>query len=199
WSPDGKTLASVGDDGIARSGTDDRIIRLWEVATGKEVRRLAHEESVSSVAWAPDGKTLASAGHDKTVRLWQVATGKQLRQLAVHGESVRSVAWSPNGKTLASAGYDKTVRLWEAATGKEVSKLIEDLDDNRFSVRKKGTAELEQLAELAEPALRWVLGNKPSLEMRRRVEQLLEKVDGWSGERLRTLRAITVLENIAAA
>jgi len=61
WSPDGKMLASGWDE-------DDDSVYLWDVATGKEIRRLAgHEGGVTSVAWSPDGTRLAPAGRDSTL------------------------------------------------------------------------------------------------------------------------------------
>jgi hypothetical protein len=73
-----------------------------------------------------------------------------------------------------------------------------DLDSDQFAVRAKATTELEQWSELAEAALRKALADQPSLEVRRRVQLLLERLDGpiTSPERLRAMRAVEVLEHI---
>ncbi|MHC5763463.1 NACHT and WD repeat domain-containing protein, partial [Nostoc sp.] len=69
YSPDGKTLASA---------SGDKTVKLWDVATGKEISTLNHKNAVAVVSFSPDGKTLASASGDKTVKLWDVATGKEI-------------------------------------------------------------------------------------------------------------------------
>src|SRR5262245_51106927 len=115
FAPDGKTVVSVGNDQLAR---------LWDAATGKELRQFrGHRGSIESVAFAPDGKTFLTGSYDQTLRLWDVETGKELRQFTGHTSSILAVALSPDGKLAASEAHDQTVRLWDVATGKEVRRL----------------------------------------------------------------------------
>jgi hypothetical protein len=108
YSPDGRTLAA---------GSDDKTIRLWDIATGKTRTTLrGHTDRVWSVAFSPDGRTLATASIDATVRLWDVATGITRVTLRGHTGEVYSVTFSPDGRTLATGGYDNTARLWDVTT-----------------------------------------------------------------------------------
>ena len=103
-SPDGKWIATAAAD---------KIIRIWDTATGKPVKELpGHSGVVGALKFSPDNKRLASGSADKTLRVWDLAAGKVWAQVETAGE-VSAVAWVLAGKQLASAGGDALIRLWQ--------------------------------------------------------------------------------------
>jgi hypothetical protein len=83
------------------------------------------------------------------------------------------------------------------ADAKQLADALRNLDSDRFTVREQAAKELERLGEAAEPALRRVLLDKPSVEVRRRVEGLLNRLEGL--DPLRRSRALEVLEQVDSA
>jgi WD40 repeat protein len=122
------------------SGSHDKTIRLWDVATGTEWRALkGYSDWVFAVAFSPDSKLVASESHDKTIRLWDAVTGTEQRALKGHLGSVFAVAFSPDGKLVASGSDDKTIRLWDAAIGAERRAFGIDITLRYFSFSSCGT------------------------------------------------------------
>jgi WD40 repeat protein len=204
FAPDGRTLASSAGDGT---------VRLWEVGTGLERRCFAgHRGLVMRLAFAPDGELLASASQDTTALVWAVHGAPPLR--AKFTPADLDDLWDRLASADGVRAYDalcvlaarpdavsdlrERLRAPAAPDARVLTALVKDLDSDRFDARQKAVAELERLEEQARPTLRQALTGNPSAEVRRRLEQLLDRLDGPvpPPQRLRRLRAVEALERI---
>jgi len=203
FSPDGKILASV---------SFDKTVKLWDAATSKE--RATLPGALMSVAFSPDDKTLASGSVDETIKLLDIPASKQA--------TARSRILTPedlDGLWTRLAGED-TVKAYQATWAlvgapdqavllvkerlrpalepnvQQIPLLIVDLDSDQFAARQRATEKLEKVAVQAESALRQRLTDKPSLEVRQRIERLLSSIEP---QHLRALRAVEVLEHIGSS
>jgi RNA polymerase sigma factor (sigma-70 family) len=205
FSPDGRFLAAGGND---------KWVYLWEVLTGQVARlyREGHWDGVCSLAFAPDGRSLATGGGDALAYVWDL-TGwlKEGRWQAVvltapdldsrwtdlagePGPAVRAVWDLAADPRRALPFLGRKLRAVEPADERRLARLLADLDDDDFAVRRQAAEGLRALGELAEPALRQELARGPSPEVRRAIEGLLGTPGGNSGERLRELRAVQAVE-----
>lgn len=120
FSPDGTQVLT---------GSFDKTVKLWETATGKEIKTFAgpsgHQNLVLSVAYSPDGRLLASSGADNTAKLWDASKAgadPPLKNLP-HANLVDTVAFNPVGTQLATGSHDGTVRIWDVEKGQQVRQI----------------------------------------------------------------------------
>jgi WD40 repeat protein len=110
YTPDGKHILSAGGDGM----------RLWDAATGKEVRAFAERQGGWALALARDGKRVLCTSLDRQPRLWDLETGKEVQKFAGHINEVWGAVLLPEGRQALTGAWDGTLRLWDVETGKQV-------------------------------------------------------------------------------
>jgi len=108
FSADGKVLASASKR--------ESFIRIWDPATGQELRRLqGHQGDVNAVACNPAAQTVISASADGTLKEWRWQDGRSLATFRGHSAGVLCLSVTPDGKTLASGSDDKSIKIWDLA------------------------------------------------------------------------------------
>jgi WD40 repeat protein len=223
FSPDGRTIAVahggqrvIGPGGSA--GTDAPRLQLWEVASGTlRMEFKGQQGGINCLAFSPDGLTLASGSADTTVMLWDV-TGQHGQAPGVLNAAELPAEWALLAKLDGQAAFRAQRKLMGspvetvaflkkqmnparpvAVDENQLLQWIADLDSENFTTRDDANRALEKLGVHAEAALKKARGGKISLEMRRRIDDLVEKLDRGilTPEELQASRAVEVLERIA--
>jgi WD40 repeat protein len=209
FSPDGRAVVTACPYGF---GPFDRSIRIWEVATGKERRRyLGHDGSVTCIASTDAGRTILSGGDDGTILAWNSwltaderikASGPKLWWKLLASEDATIAydaicAWAESGDVEFLSSAVKPAPLVDRS---KIDQLVADLDSANFGKRQKAEQALEEIAESAKVTLREIAKQSEVLEVRRRLESIVSKVDESipSPMVLQTIRAIEVLERVGS-
>ena len=117
-------IAPMADGVTVFSSAQDGSARLWDIETGKELKRLYHSggESVWHVCPVPGRKEALTAGNDKHVTHWNLASCDIIRTYA-HDKTVFRLAVSPDANTVAAADAAKMCVVWDLNTGRKVQTL----------------------------------------------------------------------------
>lgn len=107
FSPNGRSLATAGPEGVALWGVEDR-----------KAERLRTGPGVVDLSFSPDGERLVTAGSDGKAQIWTVATGRRENVLVGHRDRLTSAKFSPDGALVVTASADHDARVWDARTGK---------------------------------------------------------------------------------
>lgn len=138
-STDTFLAAATSKDGkLVAVGGADKIIRLVDLDSGKEIRELTqHADWVMGLAFSPDGKHLASASRDGTARIYDVGTGEAVCAFRDHDGPVFDVTFVGDGSEAASTGRDQTIRFWKTSDARQTKKAG-GLDGEGFKLALRG-------------------------------------------------------------
>jgi WD40 repeat protein len=130
FTPAGNQVLS-GSSGYGKDREKmDNTMRLWDVATGKELRQMRGAmDNFLSVAICPGGVYAVSGHSDKSIWLWEIDTDREPKKFgswfsAQHEKSVSTVSFSPDGKFIVSGSADGTILLWNSKTRRHIAKLV---------------------------------------------------------------------------
>jgi serine/threonine protein kinase/WD40 repeat protein len=105
------------------TASQDKTVRLWDLKTGRELRRLRHPAGVRGAVVLPDGRRAVTGCNDGYVRLWDLQTGQEIRRLVKHASAVLAIAVGADGRKVVSVGDEPFLRVSDLDSGHEVRQV----------------------------------------------------------------------------
>ncbi len=202
-SPDGQTLATGGVDGS---------LLLWEIASARLRHRLVgHQSGVHGLAFSSDGALLAASSAEAPTYVWDIYDKQQAPAALAAAEQRRlwdqlasadpAEAFAAMRRLIGSgppalALLRQHLRPAPAPDEQHLRELLQGLESESFTIRRRAYDELAKQGDRIEGLLRRANEQSRPLETRRRLEDLLKGLDTPGPERLRELRALEVLEQL---
>ncbi len=124
------SLAFLSNDTMLASASNDGVIKIWEVESGKLLETLrSSAEAAGIIAASRDGRWLAIPDDGYIIRLFNVTDKTQTGELLGHRQHINTLAFSPDGKLLASAGEDDIVSIWDVENQQKIGNLTQNTDN----------------------------------------------------------------------
>nr|CAG4646932.1 EOG090X03RP [Megafenestra aurita]SVE92304.1 EOG090X03RP [Megafenestra aurita] len=106
------------------TGSADRVIKIWDLASGKlKLSLTGHVSTVRALQVSPRHPYLFSAGEDRQVKCWDLEYNKVIRHYHGHLSAVYSMALHPTIDVLVTCGRDSTARVWDMRTKANIHTL----------------------------------------------------------------------------
>ncbi|MEL7001608.1 MAG: caspase family protein [Bacteroidota bacterium] len=116
-----KSVAFTPDGKYLLTGSRDKTIKLWEIASGRELRTFfGHTSTINDISVSSDGKFFISSSADQTAKMWEITTGKLIKSFNGHNDYLTSVDISNDNKLLLTSGFDTQAYLWDISSSQVI-------------------------------------------------------------------------------